>query len=144
MKVTTSYKVEDESDGADENVRAMLIQGLSNLTGKSFITDDEDVSADQFAISSSEKVGATIADDIKNAFKGFAVPSLESQVEVVEEYADQAGEMPGAAGFSVNLYPVDWIVDPMEQGKTLINDVIKTSTGVNVRKRSFAFADVDR
>jgi SecD/SecF fusion protein len=67
MKVTTSYRVEDESDEADESVRTALITGLSNLTGKSFITDDNDVGVEQFAISSSEKVGATIADDIKNA-----------------------------------------------------------------------------
>jgi SecD/SecF fusion protein len=67
MKVTTSYRVDDESDEADLDVRTALISGLTNLTGKSYIDDDEDVGVDQFAISSSAKVGATIADDIKNA-----------------------------------------------------------------------------
>ncbi len=67
VKVTTSYIVEDESDEADKLVRATLIDGLASLTGKVYIEGDKSVTSDQFTISSSAKVGATIADDIKNA-----------------------------------------------------------------------------
>ena len=67
VKVTTSYMVEDESDEADRQVRAALIDGLTALTGKDYIEGDKSVTSDQFTISGSEKVGATIADDIKNA-----------------------------------------------------------------------------
>lgn len=53
LKVTTSYMVEDESEEADKTVRAAVIAGLNTLA-------DGDVN-----ILSSSKVGATIADDIK-------------------------------------------------------------------------------
>ena len=67
VKITTSYMVEDESDEADRKVRAALIDGLTALMGKEYIEGDKSVTSDQFTISGSEKVGATIADDIKNA-----------------------------------------------------------------------------
>ncbi len=67
VKVTTSYLVDDESAEADETVQTALIEGVSEFTGASFIANAREVDSGQFTISSSSKVGATIADDIKNA-----------------------------------------------------------------------------
>lgn len=65
IKVTTSYAVTDESTEADERVEQMLIDGLKDVTGQLYITDESKVDDTHFSIGSSEKVGATIADDIK-------------------------------------------------------------------------------
>ncbi len=67
MKVTTSYLVDDESDKADDNVKNALIAGVSKFTGLQFSENDAQLGENQFAISSSSKVGATIADDIKGS-----------------------------------------------------------------------------
>jgi len=67
LKVTTSYMIDDESDDADTNVKATVVKGIAEFTGLSYIEDDTKRGADQFTIASSSKVGATIADDIKNA-----------------------------------------------------------------------------
>lgn len=56
VKVTTSYLVEDESADADQKVEAALTKGMANYAKSS-----------TFEILSSSKVGATVADDIKNA-----------------------------------------------------------------------------
>jgi SecD/SecF fusion protein len=57
VKITTSYLIEDPSENADEKVETALTSGLG-------------ISLDQ--IMSSQKVGATIADDIKVA-AGYAI-----------------------------------------------------------------------
>jgi len=57
VKITTSYLVDDESAEADKVVVAALTDGLTNYTK----------GPDNFEILSSSKVGATVADDIKNA-----------------------------------------------------------------------------
>lgn len=67
LKVTTSYKIDDESDQADEQVRNELVKGLTETTGLSYREDGSKLSSGEFTISSSSKVGATIADDIKNS-----------------------------------------------------------------------------
>ena len=67
FKVTTSYLVDDESREADETVKATLIGGLEEFTGHKFIEDDSKVTDGLFSISSSSKVGATIADDIQKS-----------------------------------------------------------------------------
>jgi len=67
IKVTTSYLVDDESDSSDLAVEHALITGLEKTTGMKYVDDDSKVDENSFAISSSEKVGATIADDIKHA-----------------------------------------------------------------------------
>ena len=68
MKITTSYKYEDESTAVDSEIEGMLYQAL-----KQFFS--EDVPLDGFVstldnpngIISSDKVGATIANDIKRS-----------------------------------------------------------------------------
>ena len=67
VKITTAYLVDDESDDADARVVEALTSGLAETTGKTFIQDDNNVDENSFAIASSSKVGATIADDIKMA-----------------------------------------------------------------------------
>lgn len=56
LKVTTSYLADDESNDADKKVEAALSTGLAKYNA-----------ANTFKILSSSKVGATVADDIKNA-----------------------------------------------------------------------------
>ncbi len=67
MKVTTSYLVEDESDVADNKVKDALVTGLEKFTGLQFVENDSQVDDAHFTILSSSKVGATIADDIKDS-----------------------------------------------------------------------------
>ena len=67
LKITTSYLINDDSDDADVTVKNQLISGLENVTNLSFIKDDTMLDKENFTISSSSKVGATIADDIQNS-----------------------------------------------------------------------------
>ena len=67
LKITTSYLVGDESDEADADVRQRLLSGIEEFTGSSFVENTAELGESQFTISSSSKVGATIADDILNA-----------------------------------------------------------------------------
>ena len=67
LKITTSYLINDDSDDADVTVKNQLISGLENVTNLSFIEDDTMIDKENFTISSSSKVGATIADDIQNS-----------------------------------------------------------------------------
>ncbi|WP_421873594.1 protein translocase subunit SecDF [Marinoscillum sp.] len=66
LKITTSYLIGDETDEADSKVKEALIEGVSSmgLTYSDITTAPE---SGEFIISSSSKVGATIADDIKNS-----------------------------------------------------------------------------
>lgn len=67
MKVTTSYLVEDETEAADEKVKGAVIRGLEAATGKKYTENDNQLDDQHFAIASTSKVGATIADDIKGS-----------------------------------------------------------------------------
>lgn len=67
VKVTTSYLIEDETDGADDKVKDALVAGVTKFTGLQFSENDAMIDDSHFTISSSSKVTATIADDIKNS-----------------------------------------------------------------------------
>ncbi len=67
LKLTTSYLVDDESTEADNNVRNKLISGIEQFTGDTFQENAAEPAEGSFTISSSSKVGGTIADDIKQA-----------------------------------------------------------------------------
>lgn len=67
LKITTSYMVGDESSEADAQVEQALIHGISEFTGLSYSQNDAGVDDNHFTISSSSKVGATIANDIKTS-----------------------------------------------------------------------------
>jgi SecD/SecF fusion protein len=70
MQVTTSYLIDDESDGADEKVKVALVDAIEKFSGLKHSENDAQLDDQHFTISKSHKVDATIADDIKNsAFK---------------------------------------------------------------------------
>ncbi len=76
LKITTTYKINDESDEADEQVRSAMISGIEAFTSQQYTDKDDGVDASHFTISSSSKVGATIADDIKNSSVKSAIFAL--------------------------------------------------------------------
>ena len=67
LKVTTSYLIDVDEEESDNQVQTALIRGVEAATGKTFVEDGRAISQGQFSIISSSKVGATIADDIKDA-----------------------------------------------------------------------------
>ncbi|HMP99274.1 MAG TPA: protein translocase subunit SecDF [Cyclobacteriaceae bacterium] len=67
VKVTTAWLIEEDSDEADDKVKEALVSGLESHTGLKFIEDDTKVDDQHFSIGSSNKVSATIADDIKKS-----------------------------------------------------------------------------
>lgn len=76
VKVTTSYLIDEEDGNADEKVKSALVAGLEKFTGLKYVSDDTKVDDQHFTISSSSKVGATIADDIKSSAVKAALLSL--------------------------------------------------------------------
>ncbi len=76
LKITTSYLVEDESAEADTKVQESLISGINGATGMSLVQDESRMGENSFTISGSSKVGATIADDIKNSSQESVIFSL--------------------------------------------------------------------
>ena len=66
MKITTTYKVENESSEVDGEVTEILYNGLKGMFADSDITLDEfkDTQTNPYGIISSDKVGPTIANDI--------------------------------------------------------------------------------
>ncbi|UJP66246.1 protein translocase subunit SecDF [Mongoliitalea daihaiensis] len=67
MKVTTSYLINEDDDASNAEVEKRVIEGLAAVTGYSFVTDVTRMADNQFAITGSSKVGATVADDIKKS-----------------------------------------------------------------------------
>lgn len=66
LKISTDYLIEDESLKADQIVEQKLYEGLkSNLPAGISLTDFKSADKDHAGIISSEKVGPTVADDIK-------------------------------------------------------------------------------
>ena len=66
MKITTTYKVEQESADVDTEVTAILYNAVKGLFADEDITFDEfkDTQSNPYGIISSDKVGPTIANDI--------------------------------------------------------------------------------
>ncbi|MCI0752058.1 MAG: protein translocase subunit SecDF [Flammeovirgaceae bacterium] len=67
VKVTTSYLIDDDSDATDEKVKSSLIGGIESFSGKKFAENESQLDDQHFIIGSSSKVGATVADDIKDS-----------------------------------------------------------------------------
>ncbi len=69
IKVTTKYKINDESENADSLVQAALFDGLKPFYGNEMkyqdFASDTDIENKLIGILSSQKVGPTIADDIR-------------------------------------------------------------------------------
>ena len=69
MKITTSYKVKDESSEVDAEIESMLYSALKGLFADSEMTFDDfkDTANNPNGIVSSDKVGASIASDIQRS-----------------------------------------------------------------------------
>lgn len=67
LKITTGYLINEDDLDTDDRVREALIAGVQEHTGGEFVSEGADLEQDQFTISSSSKVGPTIADDIKRS-----------------------------------------------------------------------------
>ena len=67
MKITTSYKIDDESQSVDAEIEGMLYQALKGLFADKTFSESDFVSTLDNAngIISSDKVGASIASDIR-------------------------------------------------------------------------------
>mgnify|MGYP005748027303 CR=1 FL=1 len=65
LKVTTSYLINEDDDASNKEVESKVKEGIANVTGFSFVENAEQIGANQFSITGSSKVGATVADDIK-------------------------------------------------------------------------------
>jgi SecD/SecF fusion protein len=67
MKVTTSHLIDDQTEAADDKVKHELISGIESFTKLKHAENEKGLDKDHFTISSSSKVGPTVADDIKNS-----------------------------------------------------------------------------
>lgn len=76
VKVTTSYLTQEDAEDTNEKVKTALIEGITKFNGMQYNENPSSLSANQFTIASSSKVGATIADDIKVASFKSALFSL--------------------------------------------------------------------
>ena len=65
MKVTTSYLINEDDDASNKEVENKVKEGIAKVTGFEMSEDAASIGANQFAITGSSKVGATVADDIK-------------------------------------------------------------------------------
>ena len=65
LKVTTSYLVNEDDVASNSEVERKVKEGIAAVTSLTFTDDAENLTAGQFAITGSSKVGATVADDIK-------------------------------------------------------------------------------
>ena len=66
LKITTDYKIDDESLSADQEIESKLFQGLKNyLPAGSSLESFKSADKDHYGIVSSTKVGPSVADDIK-------------------------------------------------------------------------------
>ncbi len=67
LKVTTSYLINEDDDFSNAEVESKIKQGITAVTGMAFIDNAANITENQFSITGSSKVGATVADDIKNS-----------------------------------------------------------------------------
>ncbi len=75
--VVTSYLIESDADDATEQVLAKLHEGVNSATGGSLDYDDfADTESEGIHVTSSAKVGPTIADDIKKSSRWATIFSL--------------------------------------------------------------------
>ncbi|MEH0155020.1 protein translocase subunit SecDF [Limibacter armeniacum] len=75
LKITTAYLIDEESAEADAEVKDALVKAIESHTGDKF-SNAKNASEGTFIISSSSKVGATIADDIAKGAEEAVVFSL--------------------------------------------------------------------
>lgn len=68
LKITTDFKIDDESLAADQEIESKLFQGLKPyLPANATLAGFKSAEKDKYGIVQSTKVGPTVADDIKTA-----------------------------------------------------------------------------
>ncbi|MCH7415735.1 protein translocase subunit SecDF [Belliella sp. R4-6] len=65
LKVTTSYLINEDDDASNTEVEQKVKEGIATVTGLTYTKDATNLQDNQFSITGSSKVGATVADDIK-------------------------------------------------------------------------------
>ncbi len=65
LKVTTSYLINEDDDASNKEVETKVKEGIATVTGFTYMESAEQLGDNQFSITGSSKVGATVADDIK-------------------------------------------------------------------------------
>jgi len=65
LKVTTSYLINEDDDASNQEVESKVKEGITTVTGFAFVENTAELGENQFSITGSSKVGATVADDIK-------------------------------------------------------------------------------
>ena len=65
LKVTTSYLINEDDDASNQEVESKVKEGIATVTGFAFVENTAELGENQFSITGSSKVGATVADDIK-------------------------------------------------------------------------------
>lgn len=65
LKVTTSYLINEDDDASNKEVESKVKEGIAELTGFTYVENAAQIGENQFSITGSSKVGATVADDIK-------------------------------------------------------------------------------
>lgn len=76
LKVTTSYLINEDDDESNKEVEKKVKEGIANVTGFTYIENAEGLGDNQFSITGSSKVGATVADDIKASSAEAMIASL--------------------------------------------------------------------
>jgi SecD/SecF fusion protein len=67
LKVTTSYLINEDDDASNKEVESKVKEGITAVTGFTFVENSSQVGDKQFSITGSSKVGATVANDIKTS-----------------------------------------------------------------------------
>lgn len=67
LKVTTSYLVNEDDDASNKEVESKVKEGITAVTGFTFVENSAQPGDKQFSITGSSKVGATVANDIKSS-----------------------------------------------------------------------------
>ncbi|MBT34004.1 MAG: protein translocase subunit SecDF [Thalassobius sp.] len=67
LKITTNYMVDNESTEADSLVSEAVKSAITEFTGATYTDNEAKLSPETFTIPSTSKVGATIADDIRDS-----------------------------------------------------------------------------
>ena len=76
VKITTKYKIEDNNPEVDSEIQGILYQGLNGLFSQKLTADQFSSEDETIGVLSTQKVGATIASDVKRKSVWAIVVSL--------------------------------------------------------------------
>ena len=76
VKITTKYKIDDNNPEVDSEIQGILYQGLNGLFSQSLTADQFSSEDETIGVLSTQKVGATIASDVKRKSVWAIVVSL--------------------------------------------------------------------